>query len=304
MTLQPILRPFIRQGVLPLLCLLSSALAMPHTDVHAQEVKPSGRSLINKSRYHLLRPVPETQMRDLSTDRPDKTESPYTVDAGHVQVEVDVFSYTRDRTREARVERYGIATTNLKVGLLNNLDAQMIIETFNIERTRDRLTGLHERRAGFGDLTMRLKYNVWGNDGGSTALAVMPFIKFPTNQDGLGNHAVEGGVIVPLAVELPLGWRLGLMTEIDSTRNAVGRGHHAEFINSITLGHDLIAGLGGYVEFFSLVSTDKASPWIGTVDVGLTYKVTEHLQLDAGVNIGVTDAADDLNPFVGLSFRF
>jgi hypothetical protein len=36
----------------------------------------------NKNRYHLLAPTPRSELRDLSTDRPDKTESAYTVDAG------------------------------------------------------------------------------------------------------------------------------------------------------------------------------------------------------------------------------
>ena len=36
-------------------------------------------------------------MREMSTDRPDKTESPYTVDAGHFQVEMDVLTYSYDR---------------------------------------------------------------------------------------------------------------------------------------------------------------------------------------------------------------
>jgi hypothetical protein len=43
---------------------------------------------------------------------------------------------------------------------------------------------------------------------------------------------------------------------------------------------------------------------IGTVDAGFTYALTEDIQLDAGVNIGVTRAADDWNPFLGLSWRF
>ena len=61
--------------------------------------------------------------------------------------------------------------------------------------------------------------------------------------------------------------------------------------------------LGGYVEFFSETSS-RGGPWVGTVDVGLTYGMTEDIQLDAGVNVGVTRAAEDVNPFVGLSVRF
>ena len=43
----------------------------------------------DKSKYHLFHPTPDRLLRDLSTDRPDLTESPYTVDAGHFQIETD-----------------------------------------------------------------------------------------------------------------------------------------------------------------------------------------------------------------------
>ena len=41
-----------------------------------------------------------------------------------------------------------------------------------------------------------------------------------------------------------------------------------------------------------------------TFDFGFTYAITRDIQLDAGMNIGLTDAADDLNPFIGLSMRY
>jgi hypothetical protein len=43
---------------------------------------------------------------------------------------------------------------------------------------------------------------------------------------------------------------------------------------------------------------------VGTVDTGLTYLVSENIQLDGGINIGVTRAADDFAPFIGLTWRF
>ena len=77
-----------------------------------------------------------------------------------------------------------------------------------------------------------------------------------------------------------------------------------EFINTITVGHNIVGDLDGYVEFFSAVSTEEDSAWVGTFDMGLTYGLTEDIQLDAGINIGVTRSADDWNPFLGLSWRF
>ena len=263
----------------------------------------------DKSQYTLFNPTPKELMREMSTDRPDKTESAYTVDAGHFQFEMDLVSYSYDEERTGgvttRVDAWAIAPINLKVGLCNQVDLQVVIETWNDARTKT--SGgptVHQR--GFGDVTTRLKYNFWGNDGGKTAFAAMPFLKLPTNQDELGNNSVEGGLILPLAVALPYDFGMGLMTEFDCNRDATGNGHHAEFVNSITFSHDrvLVKDLGGYVEFFSLVSAERGSRWIGTVDLGLTYGLSENVRLDAGVNIGVTKSADDVNPFMGLSWRF
>ncbi|MBI5775686.1 MAG: transporter [Verrucomicrobia bacterium] len=261
----------------------------------------------DKSRCHLFNLTPRELMRELSTDRPDKTESPFTVDAGHFQIEMDLVHYSYDKHNPARdgtiVRTWSIAPMNLKVGLLNNVDLQLVLQPHGYGHTSDPAAGVSKQR-GFGDMVARLKWNLWGNDGGDTAFALMPYLKLPTNQDQLGNRSVEGGLIAPLAVELPAGWGLGLMTQLDIVRDGGTSGYHPEFVNSITFSHDIAGKLGGYVEFFSSVSTERGSAWIGTLDVGLTYGLTENIQLDAGVNFGLTRAADDVNPFVGITFRF
>ena len=244
----------------------------------------------------------------MNTDRPDKTESPFTVDAGHFQLEMDLVSYSRDHnTRDGadiRAESWAIAPVNLKVGLLNDLDFQLIIESYNRVWIKDQGNRAVVKQSGFGDVTLRLKKNFWGNDGGKTAFGVMPFVKLPTNQDNLGNNSVEGGIIFPLAVDLGAGWGVGAMTEVDFLRDEEGGGHHAELVNTITFGHQIMGRLDGYVEFFSAVSTESDSSWVGTIDAGFTYALSENAQLDAGVNVGITRSAEDVNPFIGFSYRF
>ena len=44
--------------------------------------------------------------------------------------------------------------------------------------------------------------------------------------------------------------------------------------------------------------------WEGTGDLGLTLGIGSNVQLDAGLNLGVTRVAEDVNPFLGLAFRF
>ena len=259
--------------------------------------------LREKNGYNLFHPTPDSLLRELTTDRPDKTESPYTVDAGHYQIELDLLNYTQDCTDQA-VQTLAIAPSNLKVGLFNNVDLQFIVETYTILRTSGHDPQAHETVSGFGDVLIRCKTNFWGNDGGTTAGGMMPFLKLPTGATELGNGAVEGGIIFPLAITLPQEWSMGLMTEVDHLRNSDSSNYHQEFINSITFGHGIIGQLAGYLEFFSSISSERDVEWIGTVDFGLTYNLRSNVQLDAGVNIGVTRAADDLNSFVGLSVRF
>ncbi len=264
-----------------------------------------GKAVSDKAQYNISNPVPRELMREMSTDRPDKTESAYTVDAGHYQIETSFLDYTYDHKNtektDQRMDSFSVFPINFKVGLLNNVDVQFVFNPY----IREHSEGDDEKeiKRGVGDLQNRIKINVWGNDGGQTALAFMPFVKYPTNTDELGNHAVEGGVIVPFAISLPADWSMGLMTEFDFNRNTQ-KDYYTDFANTMTLGHQLIGNLNGYVEFFSSFNHEDDSPWVGTVDMGLTYPVTPDIQFDGGVNIGVTRSADDFNPFMGCSIRY
>src|SRR2546429_9195160 len=87
-------------------------------------------SAADKSQYNLLNPTPRDQMREFNTDRPDVTESPYTLDAGHFQLEMSLVEYTRDRSHGQTFEQFNVAPTNLKLGVLNNLDLQFVFEPY------------------------------------------------------------------------------------------------------------------------------------------------------------------------------
>jgi hypothetical protein len=257
----------------------------------------------DKSGYNLFNPVPENLMRDLSPDRPDVTESPYTVDAGHYLLEMDFVNFTYDKTDGTTTKIWEAGDFNFKAGLLNNVDVQFVYDNYLNVRTEGR-SGKSTTQSGFGDFTTRLKINVWGDDGGKTAFALLPYIIFPTSTDGLGDNAVEGGVIFPLAVSLPYNFDLSLETAASYLKNDDGDGYHEEFIASASLDHQIIGKLSGFLEFFSNVSTESHAGWVGTVDTGLEYLVTKNIQIDLDCYCGVTPAAADYNPFCGITVRF
>src|SRR5690242_16135097 len=113
-------------------------LALGLAFVTAAQAAPASA---DKSQYNWSHPVPADLLRELSADRPDKTESPFTVDAGHYQLEADVVNYTYDRhnpdRRPIHVDDFQLANVNIKAGILNNLDAQLVIESYNSSRVED-----------------------------------------------------------------------------------------------------------------------------------------------------------------------
>ncbi|MBL9219389.1 MAG: transporter [Opitutaceae bacterium] len=261
----------------------------------------------NKGGYTLINPTPKQLMRKLSTDRPDQTESAYTVDAGHFQIELDFLKYTFDRDKSGggnvRISELAVAPFNLKVGLLNQVDLQFIFDPYLKSRVEDRVANRSSKASGFGDLTTRLKFNFWGNDGGPTAFAMMPFVKWPLTASDIRNGETEGGVIFVLGYELPSGWSSAVMTEVDLVSDGLG-GYDTEWVNSITFGHDLTDKMSGYIELFTILGGAPGAKWQGQFDLGITYALSDSIQFDLGCNIGVTKSAPDFQPFVGFSRRF
>ena len=242
-------------------------------------------------------PVPRGELRSLSTDRPDATESPFTVDAGHVQIEASVAAYSRV---DPATTEWNVAPVNVRVGLGSDFELQFIFDGYLRARTAASATAPALTRTGFGDVTLRAKYNCWGNNGGSSAFGILPFVKLPTNSGGIGNRSLEGGLILPVAFSFG-DWSVGAMTELDCVRNAADSGFTAAWTNSVTIGHDLTKKLGVYSE---LASTAGEGGHVFGFNCGLTYAVHADLQLDCGANFGLSRAAPDFAVFCGVSVRY
>lgn len=252
----------------------------------------------DKSAFTLLNPTPRELMREMSTDRPDTTESPYTVDAGHAQVELSFFDFSRE-DRGPRTDSIAVAPINLKIGLLNTLDLQLILTPYQQERTAG-----DGSISGTSDITLRAKLNLLGNDGGDLAIAAMPYLTLPTGSDQLSAGAVEGGLIIPVTLALPAGFALSMMAELDIVRDDDQRGRHAELLHTVSLSHDLTERVGAFLEFAGREVFNRSRDYQATLDAGATLALTPDVQLDGGVRIGLTESAPDYAVFAGLSLRF
>lgn len=263
----------------------------------------------DRSQYTLFNPVPESQLRELTTDRPDITESPFTVDAGHVQFESTIFGYTRSArdSTGAVSDSYEFGTTNVRIGLTSNVEAGFIWQPYGIVRTHGGPLDT-VRQSGIGGVELRGKVNLWGNDTfdkTGSALALLPFAVLPTDRhNGVSPEFAEGGLIVPFAVKLPAKFELATNVGVVWTRADVADDYHAEYLASASLSYEWTEKLGTYYEVAGRFNTGDPRGDVVSLSTGVTYQLGKNVQVDAGVIFGVTPAADRINPFTGLTVRF
>ena len=259
-------------------------------------------SHLPKSKYNLFHRTPVALRRPLATDRPDRTESPYTVDAGLFQAEIDLFTYGGDDEEGTESNTFRVLPFNIKAGLTHRIDLQFVLETW--AWNEETAGGGTQRQRGIGAITVRTKVNMWGNDGGRTAFALMPFVAF-VSDPGQSSRVVNVGLVMPFRVDIGAGWGLSTMLEFDLAAETADSPRKVAAIGSASIGRTIVGPLSFYAEVYGgTVLADESSDWEGTGDLGLTLGIGSNVQLDVGLNLGVTRLAEDVNPFLGLAFRF
>ncbi len=240
--------------------------------------------------YSLFHPVPEGELRPLASDRPDATESPITLDAGHLQFEVSVADWSRDRGRE----RFVGFQTNAKVGLSENTDLQFLVDPYIRE---DAPQG--GDATGIGDVVTRLKINLWGNDGGETAFALLPFVSLPSG-GAVGGSEVEGGLALPYSASLG-SVSLGLMASFDAVHDDEEDRYNLEVLHTAVAGFSLGETTGAYLEYAGVAGPDD---YLASLNLGLTRNLSSEMIVDVGARVGLNTAAEDIGLFIGFTRRF
>lgn len=250
--------------------------------------------------YSLFNPVPRPLMREMETDRPDVTESPYTVDAGHFQYETDFVRSVKEKSEAQKTNTLLINQANIKIGLTGSTAIQIGFQTYGRQKETDIASGSTEIAHGFGDVTFRIKQNLIGNDEGNFALALLPYIKFPTSKYD-ENSSFEGGLIVPMSYKLPGEWNLGFQVEVDRLKDQDQPAMHTEFLQTLTLSHQLVKNIDGIAETYYTYDF-KAHQFSNFINAAIQMEIAKDLKFDAGINYGLQHDAEK-QFFIGASYR-
>ena len=238
----------------------------------------------------------------ICTDRPTKSNAACTVPEGMVQVEADLFSWTRITTGPAHTDVLVYTNPVVKYGLGPNSDIQLNVAP--LVEVRSRTGGQTASKTGVGDLTLRFKQRLTGPDE-SVQIALLPFVKAPIAHRGIGNGEWEGGLIVP--VQMPVGpATLTLVPQLNLLADALAPDNrHIEFQGVVNVAYPIASRTTLAVELWTSQNWDPA----GTVqqysaDAAVSYLLGDELQLDLGGNFGLNRATPNVLFYVGVSVRF
>lgn len=245
-------------------------------------------------------PADADDLKPICPDRPGRGTSPCTLDEGHAQFELGLFDDSFQHRSGVTTDIDNVGSLLAKWGLNERMDVEAGMALYQYQRVHD-ASGT-STLSGIGDLFLHAKYNPLTTDG-SFALVVGPFLKLPTASGGLGNGAVEGGMVLPMAYDLGNNWSLAMTPEADVQLNAAGHGYHANLVNVVGLGRSFGPWTLG-AEVWTGQNLDPA----GTVsqytfDLTAAWLANNDTQLDGGVNIGLNRATPDLEIYFGVSRR-
>ncbi|MEA1618597.1 transporter [Erythrobacter sp. T5W1-R] len=254
------------------------------------------------SAQHAPTAGPVDERAPICTDRPTKGTAACTVPKGMIQIESDAILWTRATTGGERSDALLYTNPTVKFGLTDSSDIQFNLAP--LVEVRSRIAGQTVTQQGVGDLTVRFKQRLT-DPGDRVQIAVVPFVKVPTAERGIGNGEWEGGLVT--SVQVPVGpATLTMVPQFALLADSLKPDNrHIEFQGLVNLAYPLASRTTMAVELWTAQNWDPS----GTVrqysaDAAISHLLNNNLQIDFGGNFGLNQATPAVQLYAGVSVRF
>lgn len=187
-------------------------------------------------------------------------------------------------------------STWVRFGLIERLEFRLDASHYVSQRTEE----IPGRRSGVGDTSPGIAYQVLRSDDWP-ALALAYEITLPTasRRKGLGSGRIDHTLSLLASdtigdVEWEFNYFLGW----------IGREGRSGFDNShlfaLSFQRKILGPLGIVGEIYGAPRLNRETPGFASTDWTLTYALTPQVQLEAGVDVGLTRAAPDITYFTAI----
>ncbi len=236
----------------------------------------------------------QTEVPEMSTDRPDQTESSTLLPAGWLQVEIGV------QTEQTTIYGNGLdekSTANaypdvlVRYGLLPAMELRLIVGYQEISYGGASISGV-------GPVSIGAKIAVCSEEGLRPEIAFLGHLAIPkTGREEFSTQFLAPqfrfSVSHTLSDMFSLGYNLGAEWDGESAM--------ATGVYTATLGIGVSDQIGVFAELFG--ELPEIGDAVHNFDGGITYALLPNVQIDASGGLGLTDSAPDFFAGIGISFR-
>ncbi len=236
-----------------------------------------------------------SQVEDISTDRPDQSESPLLVPKGSFQIEAGLTSESDVATTDVKVNILSAPSVLLRYGLAKNVELRAGIELINRKVT---VFGTKTSTSGLGPIVAGTKIKLFTEKGSLPEAAFLFILTIPFKK----NSEFQSEYIFSefrLAMSHTLSKRFSLSYNLGGEWGAGQPG--AIGIYTLSLGAVVTKKLSAFAEIYGFLP-EGSSP-DHRLDGGITYLIMKNIQADASAGIGISDESPDFFIGLGVSVR-
>lgn len=234
----------------------------------------------------------------IATDRPDFTENTALVGRGVAQVEFG-YTYTFDNDGVTQSTSNSDPEALIRVGVLADWLELRLAQNY----VDNEIGGI--RTSGAEDLYLGMKIALTEQQGALPAMTLLPQMTVPTGGSQVTADEVLPGLNWLYSWDLSDKVELAASTQFNGSIDEGSGDTYTEWAQSASLGFALSEKWGLFTETFGLfphqAETQLPEYYF---DTGLTYLISNDIQWDIRIGVGLNDAADDYFAGTGLSIRF
>lgn len=245
-------------------------------------------------------PASATGLERIAADRPDFVDSGDVVGIGHFQIETSA-AIERDNRNGIRTRTYSTPTL-LRLGFAETLELRLETDGRLVERRSS--SGASQTTAGNGDLSLGIKWHAMKGGDGQPSVGWIAQVDIDSGSVEFRGAGLRPSLRMATEWELPAALSLGMMPGLAWNKDATGE----RFISGqfgVVLGKSWNDRLRSFVELAaSQIAPAHRGGSLANADIGMTYLLTDNVQVDTALSRGLNRNTPNLNWTVGLSVRF
>jgi hypothetical protein len=218
------------------------------------------------------------------------------------------YTYTYNDDDGVRTSNQTVPEFLLRIGLIEDwelrvgwIGASLTENLFKERNDAGRLVNRQTHDDGATDMTVGFKWHLWDQKGALPGFGVIGELSLPTGTDNVSAGDVEPQVKLLWAYDITDDWSVA-----GNINMAVVNGENGQFFQpaaSITTGYAITDWWGTYVEYYGFYPNEKDSDCAHYLNGGFTFLITDYLQWDVRVGMGLNEEADDFFTGTGFALR-